>query len=83
MNSLRVEVRDLMVEIHLVSLELASSYVRQMDDPEIERRFQMYTGTELSAAGPTTESRGVSGRFSSGDDDGRPAALNRVPTRNQ
>jgi len=55
MNSLRVEVQELMVEIHLIPPDLATYHINQMDDPEIERRFHMYTGIELSAAGPKKE----------------------------
>lgn len=57
MNCLRVEVRELMVEVHRIAPEMADQYVRMMDDVEVERRFRMYTGMELSAAGPTTQSR--------------------------
>lgn len=47
MNPLRVEVRELMAEIHLIPPELAEYFVQQMDDVEVERRFKMYTGMEL------------------------------------
>lgn len=49
MKSLRQSVVELMAEVHLLDLELASYFVAQMDDVEIQRRFYMYTGMELSA----------------------------------
>ena len=49
MKSLRSQVVDLMIEIHLIPRELAVYYVRRMDDIEIASRFCMYTGMELSA----------------------------------
>jgi hypothetical protein len=54
-----VEVRDLMAEVHLIPSELASYHVQEMDDEEVERRFRMYTGMELSVAGATLRAGNV------------------------
>lgn len=48
-RSLRQAVTELMVEIHLIPLELAVYHVEQMDEIELHERFRTYTGTELSA----------------------------------
>lgn len=56
MKSPRAQVVDLMVEIHLIPRELAEYQVVGMDEIEIARRFEMYTGMELSAAGRTQNS---------------------------
>jgi hypothetical protein len=42
--TLRETVRSLMVNAHGISPELAGSHVAAMDDEELRRRFQMYTG---------------------------------------
>lgn len=77
MKSLRSQVVDLMVEVHLIPRELAVYHVRRMDDIEIVRRFCMYTGMELSAADPhTTRARSFHPVLISRDDDGRLTALN-------
>jgi hypothetical protein len=47
-RDLRRAVAELMVDVHLIPIELANYYAAQMDDFELVRRFQMYTGMELS-----------------------------------
>lgn len=47
MKSLRETIVQLMVEIHLVSLDYALERVSEMDEIELHRRFRMYTGTEF------------------------------------
>lgn len=54
----REMVARLMVEIHKISPQLATEHAFSMDDYEILRRLRMYArvGTELSAAGPNSQS---------------------------
>lgn len=80
MKSLRSQVVDLMTEIHLIPRELAVYHVRRMDDIEITRRFCMYTGMELSAAGANlVRATSCHPALTTRDDDGTLSALNPVP----
>lgn len=79
-RNLRRAVSELMVEIHLVSPELADQYVTEMDEVELRRRFHMYTGMELSVAERNQQSGSDFYQvFGSATATARLTALNPVP----
>lgn len=55
-RNLRRAVSELMVEVHLITPELADYHVERMDQAELWQRFVMYTGMELSAEGRNQQS---------------------------
>lgn len=63
--SLQRDISAAMVRIHRISPELADYHVAAMDLSELIRRFRLYAGAELSAAGPNPRAVSVSStRFS-------------------
>lgn len=58
MSNLRRQVRELMVEVHLISPALAAYHVSQMDGAELERRMRMYGGSGVECRGSTSERAG-------------------------
>lgn len=66
MTSEREKLAAIMASVHLITLKLARYFVEGMDDAEVERRFKVYAGVELSAAGSKSKSAGdeSSTRFS-------------------
>lgn len=51
-RALRQALSDFMVEVNLITRELAEYHIQSMTDLEVEERFRMQTGMELSAVGP-------------------------------
>jgi hypothetical protein len=73
--TLRNRVRDLLIDIHKISAEVADYHVRRMTPAEVKEQFLIHArnrmpGAELSAAGPKQRAGNVSStRFS------RPATM--------
>lgn len=59
MRSHRAEVLELMQIVHRMPLDVAEYFVAEMDDVEIERRFQMYTGMEFQSSGGASREQPV------------------------
>jgi hypothetical protein len=73
-------VSELMVEVHLITPELADYHVARMDQVELRDRFRMYTGMELSAEGRNQQSGSdFYPVFGSATATARVSALNSLP----
>jgi hypothetical protein len=79
-RNLRRAVSELMVEVHLITPELADYHVARMDQVELRDRFRMYTGMELSVVGRNQQSGSdFYPVFGFATATARTAALNPVP----